>query len=132
MGYKTEQRSAVIEFLKQNRDRHFTVSEIADSVKSMGAGKSTVYRHISNLYEAGVIRRFETGNSKKFVYQYADTHDDCDNHYHLKCAKCGRLIHMDCAKLSEVAEHIKSEHNFILGNGRAILYGKCVRCTGKR
>ena len=129
--YNTEQKRAVIDFLKNNRERHFTAAEIADSVCNKGTGRSTVYRHISKLLEDGTIRRYETGNSNSFVYQYADSKYDCDRHYHLKCVKCGRLIHMECLKLNEVAEHIKSEHNFIIGNGRSILYGECVNCSNK-
>ncbi len=130
--YNTEQKRAVIDFLKTNRDRHFTAAEIADSVCYKGTGKSTVYRHISKLLDDGTIRRFEAGNSHSFVYQYADLNSGCDSHYHLKCVKCGRLIHMDCVRLKEVAEHIKSEHSFVIGNGRAVIYGECVACTEGR
>ncbi len=129
--YKTGQKRAVLDFFKSNCDRHFSVAEITDEVCKNGAGKSTVYRQISKLLEQGVIRRFETPDSAQFVYQYADIHDDCDSHYHLKCVKCGRLIHMECPHLSEVSEHIKTEHNFILGFGKAVLYGECTDCAAK-
>ena len=128
-NYNTEKKKMVIDFFYQNRDRHYTVSEIADAVLGDGAGKSTVYRQVSNLLKSGVIRRFETGESRQFVYQYADANDSCDRHYHLKCVKCGRLIHMECAHLDTVNAHIKEEHDFVLGSGRAVLYGECVSCT---
>lgn len=130
-NYNTEQKKRVIDFFKENRDQHFTVTEIANAVCESGAGKSTVYRHVSNLLESGVIRRFESGDSRQFVYQFADRHDNCNEHYHLKCVKCGRLIHMDCTRLNEVSEHIKSKHNFIIGSNGAILYGECVSCATK-
>lgn len=127
--YNTEQKRMITDFLKQNRERHFTVEEITAAVCKEGAGKSTVYRHVSKLFEAGVLRRFETAESKKFVYQYADRHADCDNHYHLKCVSCGRLIHMECAHLDQVREHITKEHSFIIGHGLSVLYGECSSCA---
>ena len=129
--YNTEQKRMIIEFLQNNRERHFTVEEITSAVCNEGAGKSTVYRQISKLLEAGVVRRFETKDKSSFVYQYADAHEDCDSHYHLKCIKCGRLIHMECSHLNEVQQHIKAEHKFILGHSGSVLYGECVSCVGK-
>ncbi len=128
-NYNTEQKKRIIDFFKKNCERHFTVGQVADSVCKDGRGKSTVYRQISNLLEKGIIRRFETGDSHQFVYQFADVHDDCDEHYHLKCVRCGRLIHMECERLNDVCEHIRSEHNFVLGGGRAVLYGECAGCS---
>lgn len=127
--YNTEQKKAVTEFFKNNRERHFTAAEVTDALCLNGAGKSTVYRQISHLLDNGEIRRFETSDKRRFVYQYADVHADCDCHYHLKCVKCGRLIHMECSHLDEAREHISEEHKFIIGYGRSVLYGECVDCA---
>lgn len=129
--YTTGQRKAVLDFFRMNADRHFSAAEVTDAVCENGSGQSTVYRQISKLFESGIIRRFETPDSRRFVYQYADMHEDCDRHYHLKCVKCGRLIHMECPHLNEVSEHIKAEHNFILGFGKSVLYGECTACAEK-
>ena len=131
--YNTEPKKLINDFLKQNSDRHFTVDEIAEavSVGEKSAGKSTVYRHVSKLLESGSVRRFETPGVKSFVYQYADVTDLCDDHYHLKCIKCGRLIHLECAKMDEVKKHILSDHDFIIGFDRAVLFGQCASCVAK-
>ena len=81
--------------------------------------------------QSGVIRRFETPGVKSFVYQYANHHDNCDSHYHLKCVKCGRLIHLECSKLDEVRAHIISEHDFIIGCGESVIYGQCTACANE-
>ena len=131
--YNTEQKRRIIDFLKMNRDRHFTVDEITDSVcGETGSGKSTVYRHIGKLLESGEIRRFEASGSNSFVYQYADVNKACDEHYHLKCVCCGRLIHMECKRLDEVKDHVKAEHDFIIGCDRSVIYGKCASCAAGR
>lgn len=128
--YNTEQKRRIVSFLSANRDRHFTVEEIAEAVcNASNLGKSTVYRHISKLLETGEVRRFEVNNSRNFVYQYADAHENCGEHYHLKCVKCGRFIHMECMKLDTVREHIKKEHGFIIGCDKAVIYGRCSDCV---
>ncbi len=127
--YNTEQKRAVLDFFCENRDRHFTVSEVSSAVEHMGAGKSTVYRQISKLFNEGTLRRFEVSDSRQFVYQFAGSHGDCDSHFHLKCVKCGRLIHMECSELKAVSKHIEKEHSFVLGFGRSVLYGECSSCA---
>lgn len=128
--YNTEQKRKIIDFLKINSERHFTIDEIAESVcEEETLGKSTVYRQVSKLLESGDIRRFEASNSKSFVYQYANVKASCNDHYHLKCVDCGRLIHMECVKLDKVREHIKKEHGFIVGCDRSVIYGKCAECA---
>ena len=128
--YNTEQKRKIIGFLSANRNRHFTVEEIARSVcNGQGLGKSTVYRHMSKLLESGEVRRFEVDKSRKFVYQFADVYDTCNAHYHLKCVKCGRFIHMECERLDSVREHIKEEHGFVIGSKKAVLYGECSDCA---
>lgn len=127
--YNTEQKRRIIGFLRANSNRHFTVDEIAEAVcNDQTLGKSTVYRHVSKLLELGEIRRFESGSSRKFVYQYAGAHDACNEHYHLKCVKCGRFIHMECHQLDLVREHIREEHGFMIGAKKAVLYGECSEC----
>lgn len=127
--YNTEQKRKITEFLKNNANRHWTASEIANAVCDEGLGKSTAYRIISKLFESGVLRRFETASTKSFVYQYVGLNDDCDSHFHLKCAKCGRLLHMHCPELEHVKKHIIDDHNFIIGSKRAVIYGECTDCA---
>ena len=129
MPYMTGHKKQILDFLIMHKDRHFTIEEIIDalSVDDRRPGKSTVYRQISNLLSDGVVRRFEDPGENRFVYQYA-VGVGCDHHFHLKCSRCGRLIHMECDQLRSVREHILHEHNFLIG-GNAIIYGICGACS---
>lgn len=129
--YNTEKKKLITAFLREHSERHFTVEEIADALASHGIAASTVYRNVAKLHEAGEVRRFETEGCDSFVYQYADLKQTCDSHYHLKCTKCGRLIHMECSKMDAVRDHIISEHDFIIGYGRSVIYGECASCAAK-
>ena len=131
--YHTAGRESILHHLADRPSCQLTVEELTAALEAEGVavGKSTVYRHVSKLLESGSVRRFETPGVKSFVYQYADVTDLCDDHYHLKCVKCGRLIHLECAKMDEVKKHILSDHDFIIGFDRAVLYGQCASCAAK-
>lgn len=129
--YMTHQKKELLAFLQQHADRHFTVEQIVAGMDGGKAGKSTVYRQIARLAAEGTVRRFESPGSKSFVYQFAGQTGGCDAHFHLKCQKCGRLIHMECAQLSAVQQHIAAEHDFLIGSHRAVLYGECTACREK-
>ncbi len=115
MPYMTSHKKRILDFLIRNRSRHFTIEEIIDALSAdcEKPGKSTVYRQISSLLSDGVIRRFEAPEQNCFVYQYA-AGADCEHHFHLKCSRCGKLLHMECDQLDEV---------------RLTRYGKLLRST---
>ena len=49
-----------------------------------------------------------SGNTK--YYQIIS--DECCNHFHLKCKKCGKTVHLDCKEFEEANEHISIKHKF--------------------
>lgn len=130
-NYMTAQRKSLIDFLSAHSERHFTIDEIIAQLHEGQAqpGRSTVYRQMKKLVDSGAVRRFESPDSRSFVYQYANDSDCCEAHFHLKCSRCGRLIHMDCERLSHVRSHIEAEHDFIIGAGKGIIYGECTACA---
>ena len=68
----------------------------------------------------------EKGNQA--VYQYVEQGHHCDEHLHLKCVKCGCIIHLECDFMREIAEHIKKDHGFELQCKNSIIYGMCSKC----
>lgn len=129
-NYKTNQKKELMDFLEEHSDRHFTVDEIVSGIGGHGVAKSTVYRQISKLESEGIVRRFEVPGSNSFAFQFSGENDSCDCHFHLKCTKCGRLIHMECPQLTKVQQHIMDEHDFLIGSHRAVIYGECISCAG--
>jgi len=131
MPYMTSHKKKILDFLIRNRSRHFTVEEIIEALAAgeTRPGKSTVYRQISALLDDGVIRRFEAPGESSFVYQYA-AGIDCEHHFHLKCSRCGKLVHMECDRLHDVRTHILKDHGFLIG-GSSVIYGICAACTAE-
>ena len=89
-------------------------------------GEATVYRTLTKLANQGVLKRF-TGDGSGACYQLMDE-QKCCSHFHLKCDRCQRLIHMDCGFMKEMQQHIEKEHGFAVDVGRTVIYGLCDRC----
>lgn len=127
-GYNTEGKTRLVNFLKSNPDMHFSVEEICRELNGDLAGRSSVYRNLNTLCEDGDVRRFH--GQSGFVYQYIGGRD-CSDHFHLKCVRCERLIHLECEMGDELTRHITAHHGFTVDSGRSILYGVCNACAGK-
>lgn len=126
-SYNTSRRALIISFFRRHADESYTADELASKLAAAGVSRSTVYRQLEALTTDGEIRKF-SGESGAFSYQYAGMKIDCDDHLHLKCDECGRIIHLHC---SEIDTHIKKDHNFLLDCRKTILYGVCGDCRLK-
>ncbi len=129
--YKTKQKAVVFQCLKDNSDRAMTVDNIVDHLKLQGTpvGKTTVYRHIEKLIAEGSVRKFVTQDGKSATFQYIHSHQECNEHFHLKCSRCGELIHLGCDFMKGIDEHILSHHGFKVDNSKTVLYGICKKCS---
>lgn len=129
-NYNTKQKELLLNFLNANKNRHLSISEIANGVANEGIGKSTVYRRMTELCQKGVVRRFRGKDGKNVVYQFMDNDRNCDSHFHLKCTECGTLQHLDCESMDKINKHIKEHHGFMVDIGTTVLYGLCSECSG--
>ncbi len=129
-GYKTRQRDLILNILEDFGNNHFTVEEITEilSEKSTSVGKTTVYRYLEKLAQEGVVKKYTVDGERSVCYQYLHSHKTCSNHYHLKCEKCGKLIHMECDTIDKLAEHVFEHHNFRLNGTKCVFYGICENC----
>lgn len=132
--YNTEQRKILLNYLKENSQREFSIDSLSRELEELSKGKigkSTVYRQVKELCEAGLLRRFRK-EGKTVVYQYMEHEGDCCNHFHLKCTNCGRLVHLECSDAQKLAEHIKEKHDFYLDLSKTVLYGLCGQCRQQK
>ncbi len=132
--YKTRQREQILAFLMQCGDRHLSAEEVAAHMKEQGnpVGKSTVYRYLDKLVEQGLVRKYYLQAGQGACYQYWEDGKSCREHFHLKCTGCGKLIHVECNYLDEVALHLLEHHGFSVDNTKTVLYGFCKECMEKR
>lgn len=129
MTYRTEKRSDITALLKASPDRAFTVDEIARAVCPDGSARSTVYRIVSKMVCEGTLRKITDEHSRHTTYQYLGG-CGCDEHLHLKCKECGRLIHLDHETSHLLEERIMANGHFAIDEG-ALLFGRCEGCLDK-
>ncbi len=128
--YKTKQRAHILNYLKTNEKNHVTAEEIIEYFKSIEnpIGKSTVYRYLDNLVAENVIRKYIVQERGRACFQYIENQESCNNHYHMKCIKCGALLHLECDEIIDLQKHILQNHNFKLDICKTVLYGTCNNC----
>ena len=129
-SYKTRQRSQVLECLMQNSEKHMTADEILEQLRksNIEIGKSTVYRTLEKLIEEEKVRKYLSDEGQSACYQYIDENGNCTRHFHLKCTRCGKLIHLECDYITEIERHVYEQHKFIVDNTKTVLYGVCEDC----
>lgn len=125
-NYNTKQRDEIVEFFSRHRGSCFTARDIIVSGE-VTVGEATVYRTLTKLANQGVLKRF-SGDGSGACYQLMDE-KKCSLHFHLKCDRCQRLIHMDCSFMKEMQQHILQSHGFVVDVGRTVIYGLCSECS---
>lgn len=130
-SYKTKQRELILRYITSCASAHFSADDVVEHLRTQGApvGKSTVYRYLDKLVESGTVRRFYLGEGMGACYQYAGGDCGCQEHFHLKCLRCGKLIHLECGYLCDIRQHIFSEHRFSIDNSKTVFYGICGDCA---
>lgn len=120
----TAQRLAV---LRAVSDRpHSTTAEIAEMVRSeIGAvSVQAVYDALATLTDKGIIRRIQPAGSPA---RYEDRVDD--NHHHLICRTCGRMVDVDCAVGEAPCLTAAEDCGYAIDEAEVIYWGRCPDCV---
>ena len=130
--YKTKQREDIIEYLQQNEGKHITVNDIYEHLKinNVAVGQTTIYRNLEKLVDTGIVNKYIVDINSPACFEYINPkiHSECDVCFHLRCEKCGVLLHTQCDEIKSVLNHIREEHNFIIDPKRTVFYGICDKC----
>ncbi len=129
MTYNTPMRAQIVSFFEKNADRAYSLEEICSALLSGGHGRSTVYRLVSRLVEAGCVKRISDEKSRHVTYQFVGE-CGCKEHLHLKCKDCGRLIHLDAEISHAFGDALKKSRGFALDES-SLLFGRCKDCGGE-
>ncbi len=131
--YNTSGKKALVDFLCQNPDRQFTAEELCLAVNQNNMRAiSSVYRYLTDLCQAEIVRKFHSEERNCNVYQYVGEHCNCRQHFHIKCLICGKLHHLECSDSAHFTAHLQKEHGFWVDCGQSILYGVCADCRQLR
>lgn len=124
----TPEREAVVTAIYASHD-HFDADQWIDSLAgrkgSMLASRSTVYRTLNLMEEAGLIRKVARAHDREvYEHDYGYPHHD-----HLICKKCGEMIEFPNELIFDFLEKIAAEHGFRMSGHRLEVDGICAKCS---
>lgn len=126
--YKTKQREKILLCLQHNRGNNLSVDKLLEKLTEEGSvvGKTTIYRYLDKLVASGQVQKYT--DAETHVSSYEISSGNCHSHLHLKCIKCGNVIHLDCDHIDSFKSHIMETHKFKINNIKTVLYGECEKC----
>jgi Fe2+ or Zn2+ uptake regulation protein len=106
-------------------DLHLSAEEIYKSIKTKKINFATVYRTLSSLLDAGIIKEANLSKSAVF-YELADSH-----HHHIICSSCGDVENFDMCGIEDIEKKILSRtKKFRKINSHSLeLFGFCKKCA---
>ena len=120
----TEPRRAVFEALRTQP--HATADEVLARVLTTVPGTSlqSVYNALSDFADAGLVRRIEpAGHPGMFELRVSD------NHHHLICSDCGRVVDVDCVVGAAPCLTPADDHGFAIYEAEVTFWGICAPCA---
>lgn len=128
--YNTRQKEKLLDYLIENKDKHTNVPTISAYLSAEGTpvGVATIYRRLDKLVDQGLVRKYVIDGKTGACYQYIGD-NVCSEHFHLKCVRCDKLIHINCSHLMEINDHIREHHGFVIDPSKTVFYGICSDCA---
>jgi Fe2+ or Zn2+ uptake regulation protein len=122
----TAQRLAVLRAVATQP--HITADGVAELVRAeIGAiSLQSVYDALGMLVGTGLIRRIQpAGSPARFEDRVGD------NHHHLICRVCGRLVDVDCAAGTAPCLTAADGQGYEIDEAEIAYWGRCPDCVAK-
>lgn len=122
----TAQRLAVLRAVAGQP--HVTADGVAEVVRAeIGAiSRQSVYDALGLLAEKGLLRRIQPeGSPARFETRVGD------NHHHLICRSCGRVVDVDCAVGSAPCLTAADGQGFEIDEAEVAYWGRCPDCLAQ-
>ena len=120
----TAQRLAVLRAV--SAQPHITAEGVAEAVRAeIGAiSLQSVYDALSLLVTEGLLRRIQpAGSPARFENRVGD------NHHHLICRTCGRVVDVDCATGAAPCLAAVDDNGYEIDEAEVNYWGLCPSCS---
>ncbi len=121
----TAARRALVQALVVADDHHVTADDLVAAVhrSAPAVHRSTVYRTLDALEQAGVVEHVHLGHGRA-VYHLTD-----DRHHHLVCDRCGAVVQVPEAVVTRLHDELAQSYGFLVGGRHFALPGVCRACA---
>jgi Fe2+ or Zn2+ uptake regulation protein len=122
----TAQRLAVLKAV--GAQPHATADTVAEIARAeIGAiSLQAVYDALALLVTEGLVRRIQpSGSPARFETRVGD------NHHHLICRSCGRVVDVDCAVGAAPCLTASDDQGFEIDEAEVAYWGRCADCLAR-
>jgi Fur family ferric uptake transcriptional regulator len=122
----TAQRLAVLQAVS---DHPHTTADGVAAVVRMDIGTislQSVYDALATLVEVGLIRRIQPARSPALFEDRVS-----DNHHHVICRTCGRVVDVDCATGSTPCLTAADTMGYEIDEAEVVYWGQCPDCLSR-
>jgi Fur family ferric uptake transcriptional regulator len=124
----TEPRRILIRHIFDSH-KHFDADELVADLHASArkVSRSTVYRTLRLLVEAGLLRELRLTNRTAYEHDYG-----YPSHDHLHCTECNRVVEFNNEEIRKIRESVSLLHGFRAEGHRFIITGICPACSRAR
>ena len=122
----TAQRLAVLRAVSDGP--HGTSDDICQAVRAeIGAiSRQAVYDALGTLTDKGLVRRIQpAGSPARYENRVGD------NHHHLICRTCGRMVDVDCAVGDTPCLTAADDSGYEIDEAEVVYWGRCPECVAE-
>lgn len=122
----TAQRLAVLRAVAGHP--HVTADGVAEAARTeIGAiSRQAVYDCLSVLVDKGLVRRIQpSGSAARYERRVGD------NHHHLVCRVCHRVVDVDCAVGSAPCLTAVDDMGYEIDEAEVVYWGRCPECRAR-
>jgi len=120
----TEQQRDLVQFIFSQHD-HFDTEQLLDELKKVNLriSRATVYRTLSKLVDAGLLRRIEVVDRIVYEHDYG-----YPQHDHLFCEVCRKMIEFQHPALEAALREVAADQHFQVAGYTLVVRGICLEC----
>jgi Fur family ferric uptake transcriptional regulator len=123
-GLKLTPQRRLIADIFHDTAEHLTAEDIITRVqkKMPGVNKSTIYRTLDILEDAGCVYKSESQDQS--IYHHAEE----GHHHHLVCRTCGKTLSCHENLFSTVEKSLSEKYGFKTSFKHVVIKGQCEDC----
>ncbi len=125
---RSEQREVILDtFLRS--ERHLSVDDLLQLVQRRrpDIGRTTVYRTLKLLQEAGLAQELVLQGETRFEREYKRQHHD-----HFICKSCAEIFEFSSEEIERIQAEIAEQIGFVIDGHRHQIFGYCRKCATAR
>jgi Fur family ferric uptake transcriptional regulator len=121
----TGERLRIVEHVFEKHN-HFDADQLLADMKqrNLRVSRSTVYRSLALLVDAGLLRELQFGPCTAYEHDYG-----YPQHEHLYCEKCGQVFEFASDELIRLQDEICRKFRFRPTNHKFVIQGVCEKCN---